>query len=329
MSNQNAYLSFVDQTIHYFTRPHESIPERPLVTPAAWRGGDLPPLEELAHNLSSDERAEICKAIAHAMSLNRPARELTETDLPLPSLAPAIAEWRESLKSGVGFVVLRNLPVEEWSEEESELFFWCFGLHLGRPGEQNPEGHLLGHVKDIASDDEPNARLYKTSSEIRFHCDAADVVGLLCLEKAKVGGHSRIASSVTIFNEILKRRPDLIPRLFEPFHMDVRDDGMGANTLPITPCCFDSGVLRTFYHADYYRSVTRHEGISLCPTEQELLDLYEDVANEPGIYVDMDLQPGDVQLISNHTVVHARTAYEDHVEPGRQRHLLRLWLSLQ
>ena len=42
---------------------------------------------------------------------------------------------------------------------------------------------------------------------------------------------------------------------------------------------------------------------------------------------EMDLEPGDVQLISNHTVLHARTAYQDHADPARRRHLLRLWLS--
>jgi hypothetical protein len=35
----------------------------------------------------------------------------------------------------------------------------------------------------------------------------------------------------------------------------------------------------------------------------------------------------DVQLLSNHTVLHSRSAYEDHAEPEKKRHLLRLWLS--
>ena len=42
----------------------------------------------------------------------------------------------------------------------------------------------------------------------------------------------------------------------------------------------------------------------------------------------MDLEPGDVQLLSNHTVLHARTDYEDYSEPELKRHLLRLWISL-
>ncbi len=58
------------------------------------------------------------------------------------------------------------------------------------------------------------------------------------------------------------------------------------------------------------------------------MDTYEAIAMEEGMYLDMDLQPGDIQLLSNHTNLHARTEYEDHDDPAKRRHLLRLWLSL-
>ena len=41
----------------------------------------------------------------------------------------------------------------------------------------------------------------------------------------------------------------------------------------------------------------------------------------------MELQPGDIQLVHNHTILHDRTAFEDYPEPERKRHLLRLWLA--
>ena len=64
------------------------------------------------------------------------------------------------------------------------------------------------------------------------------------------------------------------------------------------------------------------------PDEQELLDLYEEIASSPDLYLDMELATGDIQWLSNHTVLHARTAYRDHDDPAQKRHLLRLWLSL-
>ena len=182
---------------------------------------------------------------------------------------------------------------------------------------------------DDASD--PFVRLYRTAANIAYHCDAADVVGLLCLRRAKSGGASRIVSSVAVYNELLARRPDLVDRLYEPFQLDVRnEDASGAlRYLPIPPCRFAEGRLRTFYHSDYFRSAQRHEDVApFSADEQTLLDLYEEIASSPELYLDMDLAPGDIQWLSNHTVLHARTQYEDWPEPERRRHLLRLWLSI-
>ena len=134
-----------------------------------------------------------------------------------------------------------------------------------------------------------------------------------------------------MFNELLRRVPDLVPRLFQPMHLDIRDKEVNeaGSSLPVQPCCWADGALRTFYHADYFRSAPRHDDVpALTELEQRLLDTYEAIACEPGIYLDMDLQPGDIQLLSNHTNLHARTSYEDYPELDKRRHLLRLWLSL-
>ena len=155
------------------------------------------------------ERAELQKAVEHALSTGRPLTELEKTDFPLPTLAGAVGTWRRNLREGAGVVLLRSLPVEHWGEEGSSIFFWGLGLHLGIPGAQNAANDLLGHVRDTGEDRaDPMVRLYRTAADIRFHCDAADVVGLLCLHAAEHGGVSRIASSVTIFNEIRQRAPE-------------------------------------------------------------------------------------------------------------------------
>ncbi len=327
-----AYFSFVEQVLHYFDRPHTAPTAAPVHCDAAWRGDEMAALDELAYVLSAEEVAETKHAVALAVARGADTRELSATDFPLPALAERIRQWRDALTDGPGFQVIRGVPVQEWSQAEAELFFWCLGLHLGRPGEQNPDGHLLGHVVDTGEDrEDPMVRLYKTSANIDYHCDAADVVGLLCLNKARSGGQSRIVSSVTVFNELLARRPELASRLFQPLNLDVRGDDMegGGSALPVQPCCYSAGKLRTFYHADYFRSVVRHADVPpLTDLEQELLDTYEAIASESGMYLDMDLQPGDIQLLSNHTILHARTDYEDYDDPARRRHLLRLWLSL-
>ncbi len=330
--SQAGFRSFGEQALHYFDRPHDSVATGTVDSPAAWVGRDLPPLETMAYVLSDTDVVEIDLALNVAKASGKAARDLLADDFPLPTLGPRILEWRKTVGEGVGFQVVRGVPVDRWSRVDAELFFWGLGLHLGRPGGQNPQGDLLGHVTDTAaSKKDPMVRLYQTSANIDYHCDAADVVGLLCLKKAKSGGQSRIVSSVTVFNELVKRRPDLVSRLFEPFQLDSRNEtkGTAPGSMPITPCCYAQGKLRTFYHADYFRSAVRHADVpAFTPDEQALLDTYEAIAAEPGIYLDMDLQPGDIQLLSNHTNLHARTDYEDHEDPAERRHLLRLWLSL-
>ena len=326
------FLSFAEQTLHYFDRPHEKGVSGVVASPAAWVGSELAPIERLAYRLTDEDLHELEAALMTARNLDRPTSRLRAEDFPLPSVAARIAEWRETLAHGLGFQVIRGLPVERWSERDCELVFWCLGLHLGRPGAQNRAGDLLGHVRDSgAAAEDPMVRLYQTPANIDYHCDAADVVGLLCLKKAKSGGASRIVSSVTVFNELVLRHPELVERLFEPFWLDVREEGSadGGRAFPVPPCRYANGMLRTFYHADYFRSATRHADVpDLAPGERDLLDTYEAIASEPGIYLDMDLEPGDIQLLSNHTNLHARTSYVDHDDPTERRHLLRLWLSL-
>jgi hypothetical protein len=41
----------------------------------------------------------------------------------------------------------------------------------------------------------------------------------------------------------------------------------------------------------------------------------------------MAFLPGDIQLLHNHQILHSRNDFENWPEPGRHRHLLRLWLA--
>ena len=59
----------------------------------------------------------------------------------------------------------------------------------------------------------------------------------------------------------------------------------------------------------------------------EALDLIESIANDPKFHQEMAFEAGDIQLISNAKILHSREAFEDHPDPVRRRHLLRLWLT--
>ncbi len=328
-----SYFSYGEQSAHYFARPHDAPILEPVGSPAAWRGREIAQRDDWRMRLDAGHIEEIEAALAHAEETGRPTEALRADDFPLEGLRAEIARWRRELDGGRGFQVVSGVPVERWTEQQAERFFWCLGIHLGTPGAQNPQGDLLGHVRDTGDDAaDPFVRLYRTSSDIAYHCDAADVVGLLCLRAAKRGGASRIASSVAVYDELLRRRPDLVTRLYEPFALDVRNEDSSGQLqhIPIPPCRAAGGRVRTFYHSDYFRSAQRHADVPrFSDGERELLDLYEEIANDPDLYLDMQLEPGDIQWLSNHVCLHARTAYEDHQDPARRRHLLRLWLSIE
>jgi len=319
---------FVEQLLHYFDRPHVGAATEPVGGPAAWMGATLADASEWRIELAADEIDELQAAVRHARTCGRSRQELRREDFPLPRLTPAVDAWRREVAGGRGFVVVRGFPVADWTIEEAEIAFWCLGLHLGIPGAQNEAGDLLGHVTDLSAQAEhADERLYRTNKAIRFHCDAADVVGLLCLSTSNSGGASRLVSSVTVFDHIVTTQPALAGRLFEPMLLDARrPESSVIQYTPVQPSAFDGQRLRTFMHLDYYTSVERHPGIELDATARALLAAWESYAETPGVHLDMQLQPGDVQLVSNHSVVHARTAYVD--DPAAPRHLLRLWLSL-
>jgi hypothetical protein len=321
------YKSLTAQTMHYFSRPHEAVRRVPIMGPAAWRGSDLAASTAWRYRLSDDDVAELDRARAAAKATGRPLNALRATDLPLPMITAKIAAWRREVAEGRGFVLVQGFPVERWGAEDAAIVFYGLGLHLGIPGAQNPEGDLLGHVRDTGQSPR-DVRAYRTASNISYHCDAADLVGLLCLQTARRGGVSRIVSSISVYNALLAEHPEIVERLYRPFLLDTHGEG-GVDYIPIRACRHAGDRLRTFWHADYFRSSHDYaRAPAFEPAERAVLDAYDAIASRPELYLDMELARGDVQLLSNHTILHARTAYEDHDDPARKRHLLRLWVSL-
>src|SRR5438128_1192030 len=197
--------------------------------PAAWTGAELSQRTDWIHVLTLEEIADIERVVASLRATRTPRENLTRSDIGFDALAPAIASWRETLAHGRGFVLVRGLPVARMTHDDAVVAYWALGLHLGSPVPQNFQGELLTDVRDTGAD--PNAastRLYKTRAAQDFHTDGADIIGLLCLRGAKRGGESRIVSSVTVVNEILRRNPDLAPVLFRDFHWHYFEPQMDA-----------------------------------------------------------------------------------------------------
>jgi hypothetical protein len=281
--------------------------------------------------ISADQIEEVEAAVRRLEESGVEGEKITSERVPLPTLGPRLRGMLDEVLNGRGFVLIRRLPIERWTRRQAAIAFLIIGAHLGNLRMQNAEGHLLGHVRDLGrSSDDPNTRIYQTRERQTFHTDSCDVVGLLCLQAAKSGGLSSLVSSTTIFNEMRRRRPDLLSVLMEPIETDRRGEvpegGKPYFNIPVFN--YHDGLISTIYQRQYIESARRFPGVApLTPIQIEALNLFDELANDPKLNLMMELQPGDIQFVHNHTILHDRTAFEDYEEPERKRHLLRLWLA--
>ncbi len=303
----------------------------PLGGPSAWFGPDVADRADWIERLSPAELGEIERASQRLAHMEIDWQTMGREDFQLPTLQQRLFGVLREVLEGRGFVLLRGLPVERWGPRLSAIAFLGLGLHWGSLRPQNKHGHLLGHVKDMGlNSQDPNVRIYQTRERQNYHTDSCDVVGLLCLHPARSGGLSSLVSSVTIFNEMRQRRPDLARVLFDRIETDRRGEIPAGQKAYFCIPVFNwySGLLSTLYHRNYIESARRFSDVPpLTPAQIEALDLFEQLANDPALHFCMELQPGDVQLVHNHTLLHDRTAFEDWPEAERKRHLLRLWLA--
>jgi len=308
-----------------------SLPPDIIEGPAAWRSGELAP-DEWLHRLDADDVAEVEAAARTLAAGGGDLAAIAAADFPLPRLAPRLARLlAEAVLGGRGFAVLRELDPARLSRREAAAAFLGLGAHLGAARPQNAAGHILGHVKDLGrASDDPTARLYQTHERQTYHTDSCDVVALMCLQPAKRGGRSSLVSSVALHNAMRRRRPDLAAVLFEPIETDRRGEAApgqpGWFTVPVFN--WHAGRFAAIYQRQYIESARRFEGVPpLSAAQVEALDLLDALAEDPAFHLELDLRPGDIQLVNNHVLFHDRTAFEDWPEPARRRHLLRLWLA--
>ncbi len=315
-------------------RPAQRTRERavsmePLVDPAGWHARDLATNEDWVYELSEAESGEVLAAVAEVERRGLDILEMRREDFSMPRFDAALGILYDELLEGRGFVVVRGLPIEDLTKAQAAAAFWGIGTRFGRALSQNRKGHMLGHVKDFGGDyADLNVRGYQTSAEMSFHSDQSDYVALLCMRPSRTGGKSRIASTVTIYNEMLKACPELAEELIAEFHQtrhgEVPPGEKPWYKLPVFS-----------FHEGYFSArgagvhALKAQGLPGVPafTEKQraAFDAFQDMATR--LCFDMEFRPGDIQILHNHLMVHTRTAFEDWPEPERKRHLMRLWLG--
>ena len=304
-----------------------------LTGPAAWVGPELEKDTTWIHHLTDADVAEV-EAALRGLQERGLSIPFSAEGFPLPKLSEFLRTIPDTLEEGPGFMLVRGLPRDRFTVEECELIYWGIGVQFGSPISQNTRGHLLGHVRDEGKTfDDPTARGYQTSQKMDFHADQlpVDILGLFCVRAAKSGGESALVSALTVHNVIREERPDLLEVLYQPFYLDWRgEEPEGEDPWYQSPMFSYQGgkITSRFTSRQYFNSVTRYgDDYGLTDIQREALDFAQAVSNREELRLNMMMQEGDMQFLNNHVILHAREEFQDHDEPDRKRHLLRMWIA--
>ena len=304
----------------------------PIDHPSTWKVPDFKSAADYTIELTEAHLQDIEHAILRIKNAGLGLDDLQREHFEFPALQPVIDEIRREISDGRGFVVLRRLPVEDYSKDELGMIFWGIGTHLGRGLSQSVLGDRLGHVKDFSRED-PLARAYRNKQELSPHTDSADLVGLMCLRDAQSGGVSRLTSAVTVHNVMLENYPEALERLYQGYVFHRRGEEQPGE-LPYTPYrvpVFSNigGSISARYVRTYVEAGEAAAGRPMDEAELSVLDRFEEVTKRPELMLEFTLQPGEMYFINNYTILHARTAFDDgNAEEDQRRHLLRLWLEV-
>ena len=298
--------------------------------PMAWRRDSFQHVADYAVELTDADRRDLV-ASALALADKRPAPErLIRDDFRLPGLDARLQGAYDDVRAGRGFVLLRGLPVGTLTREQFITAVWGIGTRFGRAISQNAQGELIGHVID-ASKEEATPRMFRSNLELRLHTDWTAMLSLACWQSAASGGATYVASALTIHEEIKRRAPELLAPLYNGFHYHrLGEEGEGEE--PVSPYRIPvfglkGGHLTCRYQRAGIAAGHRTAGVPLTDLELRSLDMFDEAAKAPEHRLAFYLERGDMLIVNNYTMLHARTGFTEHPEAERRRHLVRLWLD--
>lgn len=312
-----------------------------ITGPSAWVARDHADPTTWTYRWTDEELGEFDIALAAARADYASVQQFVLDRNGMLKVLPRLKRVRatlssiaEELENGRGFSLLRGLPVgpdDKYSKEDAAYLLWMIGRSMGDVAPHNAAGHLVGSVKvDGTNAKDSSLRNYGTSGTTTMHNDFCDVVGLLCLRQAAVGGESLVVSSDTVHNLMLEEHPDLLPELYFNHYIDLKSEELpGMDPWYRSPVYIYVDSKLSTKQGSYLRSAQRIAEVPrLTPRQVAALDAVEEIRNREGLTLQMRLEPGDLQFLNNYTTLHNRLPFEHSPDPRFQRHLLRVWVTL-
>jgi len=296
-----------------------------LSGPSVWTANTFENDDNWIYNFSDEELSEIDKALEDLRAVNLVFPNFSKPDFYLPKLETRLNEFSNELENGRGFVVLRGLPVHRYNDDEVNSIYYGLGLNLGQPVSQNFNGDMIGTVMNVGDLEDKNTRVYQTNLYLPYHTDPSDVVGLLCVRKAKNGGLSSLVSVPAVYNILLSEYPEYVGLFYKQWYYAHLGEDLPS---PTSLFAIHDGKLNFRYLRQYIELGHDLREHPLSPVEIEALDILDSIIIRPELRIDMMLQSGDIQFANNHLILHSRTSFEDSPNLDERRKLLRLWLKM-
>ena len=315
------------------THEDATVIDRDFAGPIAWRGATLGAEDGVVH-LDQSCLDELDAVVAEVRANPLPTLMMTPDLFDMPACSATMATVNREIRQGLGFVIVDRLPMDRFTRDEAVMLYWLLSSMISRPVAQSWDGKMIYDVRDKGKPPGNGVRPDVTNVRQNFHTDnsynlcAPHFLGLFCLQTAKSGGISRLISFAAAHNEMRKRHPDLLWRLYEPFYFDRQREHAPDDVMTTYHPMFENHDGELVARLSYRQVVYGYEleGKELDPEGKAALDTFEAILNEPTMWKDFYFEPGQIQLLDNRRCGHCRTGFEDYPEPERQRHLVRLWM---
>lgn len=304
-----------------------SILKTPITDKCAWIGDDIAQKTDWIYHLSPHLLTIFDQSLTVLAEKNLVAPHFIRSDVVIrdPIFLQEIAYISNELENGYGFIVIRGLSPQRYTELELTNIYYLMGLYMGQPVTQNARGDLIGYVENIGDKNQKMTRVYETNSYLPYHADLSDVVGLLSIRKAHRGGLSSIVSSSTVYNRILAEYPEYLGYFYHPTWYD----HLGEVEPSLTPIfSYFDGKLACRYLRYYIELGHDRKHVPLSQIQIDALNIFDQMSHHPHLRLDMMLEPGDIQFCNNYCVMHSRSSFEDDDDLKKRRKLLRLWLQM-
>lgn len=303
-----------------------------MTDPAAWTSADFASPLDFSIILDDADRAELVAAADHLRATGRltPVEALIQADFDLPRLGPRLAQGYADVRAGRGFVVLRGLPRATVDLDAFTAITWGIGTWFGRAISQNAGGRLVEQVCDTSRQD-ATPRMYASAFELSLHNDVTAMLSLACWQPGVTGGENLLGSGLAIHDEIASTRPDLLEILYRGFHYHrLGEEAEGAP--PYSPWRMPvfskrDGQVSVRYQRTGYLAAHHDFGLGLTEAELDAADLFEELARDPRFHIELSLDAGDMVVINNYSVMHARRSFTDGDTPETRRRLVRYWFD--